>query len=398
MTKPLILQRNVLALTSAQAFGAAGPPIVISLGGLVGQVLAPYKALTTLPVSLYTIGLALATIPVSRGIGRFGRRPVYLLGAFLAIFAGITAAYGILAGSFAVFCIGTVMAGLNGACVQTYRFAAVDSVPVSHRASAISLVMTGGLVAAIIGPQAVIWTRDLLPGFTFAGSFLTQSVFAVLSLVAILPLHSPPAATKTASGGRPLMEIARNPKFVPAVVTGMVTYGTMGFLMTAAPIAMTGCGHTVGEAALGIQWHVLSMFAPSLITGLLISKFGETPIALTGLALIVLSAVMAMVGTSLVAFWICLVLLGIGWNFGFVGATSMVAGCCDPIERPRVQGLNDFLVFGTTASGSLLAGSFMGTDWGWSTIAWTAAALAAATGIGLSCVMYRSRIADPASA
>ncbi|MBC9879899.1 MFS transporter [Bradyrhizobium sp. INPA01-394B] len=398
MTRPLIFHRNVLALTSAQAFGAAGPPIVISLGGLVGQILAPYKALTTLPVSLYTVGLALATIPVSLGIGLFGRRSVYLGGAILALLAGLTAAYGIITGSFAVFCIGTVLAGLNGACVQTYRFAAVDSVPAARRAKAISLVMMGGFVAAIIGPQAVIWTRDALPGFTFAGSFLTQSLFALVSFIVLLPLQVPPATTKTGPGGRSLVEIARTPKFLLAAVTGMVSYGTMGFLMTAAPIAMTGCGHTIGEAALGIQWHVLSMFGPSLVTGSLIARFGEARVTLTGLLLIVLSGIVALCDTGLLGFWTCLILVGVGWNLGFVGATSMVAGCCDPIERPRVQGLNDLLVFATTASGSLLAGGLMRTEWGWTAVGWTAAALALAMGAVLSLAICRSRAADMASA
>jgi MFS family permease len=397
VTRSLIFQRDVLALTSAQAFGAAGPPIVISLGGLVGQMLAPYKALTTLPVSFYTVGLALATIPVSRGIGLFGRRSVYLAGAVLAILAGLTAAYGIITASFVVFCIGTVLAGLNGACVQTYRFAAVDSVPAARRANAISLVMMGGFVAAVIGPQAVIWTRDALPGFAFAGSFLTQALFALLSLIVLLPLQVPPAA-KSGSGGRPLIEIARTPKFLLAAVTGMVSYGTMGFLMTAAPIAMTGCGHTIGEAALGIQWHVLSMFAPSLVTGALIARFGEAPVTLTGLSLIVLSGIAALFDTGLWGFWACLILVGVGWNLGFVGATSMLAGCCDPIERPRVQGLNDFLVFGTTASGSLLAGGLMRTELGWTAIAWTAIALALVMGTVLSLAIYRGRSAGAVAA
>lgn len=398
MTRPLIFRRNVLALTCAQAFGAAGPPIVISLGGLVGQILAPYKALTTLPVSLYTVGLALATIPVSRGIGLFGRRPVYLAGAVLAVLAGLTAAYGIITASFVVFCIGTVLAGLNGACVQTYRFAAVDSAPADRRANAISLVMMGGFVAAVIGPQAVIWTRDALPGFTFAGSFLTQSLFAFLSLIVLLPLQVSTATAKVGSGGRPLLEIARTPKFLLAAFTGMVSYGTMGFVMTAAPIAMTGCGHSVGEAALGIQWHVLSMFAPSLVTGALIARFGEVPVTLTGLSLMVLSGIAALYGTGLWEFWACLILVGVGWNLGFVGATSMVAGCCDPIERPRVQGLNDFLVFGTTASGSLLAGGLMRTELGWAAVAWTAIALALAMGSILSLAIYRGRAAGTVAA
>jgi MFS family permease len=390
MAASSIARRNLVALTSAQAFGAAGPPIVISLGGLVGQMLAPHKLLVTLPVSLYTVGLALATIPVSRSIQRAGRRSTYLFGCCLAIVAGLVAAYGIWIGSFLLFCIGTVIAGVNGACVQTYRFAAVDAVEPQRRAQAISLVMMGGLVAAVIGPQAVIWTRDLLSGVAFAGSFLAQASLALLALIVLSFLRAPPVMPLSAAGGRPLRDIVKTPAFITAAGAGMVSYGTMGFLMTAAPIAMVGCGHTIGEAALGIQWHVLAMFGPSLFTGQLIKRFGETRVTIAGLVLTVCSAIVALADLSLGNFWGCLVLLGFGWNLGFLGATSMVAGCCQPNERAKVQGFNDFLVFGTAALASLSAGGFMQMMGGWSTIAWITIAIAAVMIVRSSYVVYLS--------
>jgi MFS family permease len=375
MTPASIARRNLSALTCAQALGAAGPPIVISLGGLVGQVLAPYKALATLPVSLYTVGLALATIPISRAIQKVGRRSTYLFGCVAAITAGLLAAYGIWVGSFPLFCASAATAGINGACVQTYRFAGADAVEPQRRAQAISLVMMGGLAAAVIGPQTVIWTRDLLSGVPFAGSFIAQATLALLALGVLTFLRAPPVAVHKASGGRPLSEIARTPRFIAAAGAGMASYGTMGFLMTAAPIAMVGCGHTIGEAALGIQWHVLAMFSPSLFTGQLIKRLGEERVTIAGFALLLSSAAVALIDASLANFWGCLVLLGVGWNFSFLGATSMVASCCEPKERAKVQGLNDFLVFGTLALGSLSAGGFMQTVGGWSTIAWVAIAV-----------------------
>lgn len=390
MTASTIARRNLIALTCAQAFGAAGPPIMIALGGLVGQVLAPQKLLATLPVSLYTVGLALATIPISRSIQRAGRRSTYLFGCSLAMLAGLVAAYGIWTGSFWLFCIGTVIAGVNGACVQTYRFAGVDSVEPERRAQAISVVMMGGLVAAVIGPQTVIWTRDLLSGVMFAGSFLAQACLAFLALIVLSFLRASPVTVASAAGGRPLREIVRTPSFITAAGAGMVSYGTMGFVMTAAPIAMVGCGHTVGEAALGIQWHVLAMFGPSLFTGQLIKRFGETRVTIAGLALTVCSATVALVDVSVGNFWGCLVLIGFGWNLGFLGATSMVAGCCQPNERAKVQGLNDFLVFGTAAFASLSAGGVMQLIGGWSTIAWITMAVAGVMIVRFSCVVYLS--------
>jgi MFS family permease len=390
MAEALIARRNLTALICAQALGAAGPPIVISLGGLVGQMLAPVKALSTLPVSLYTIGLALSTIPISRFIQSAGRRTTYLAGCTAAMAAGLFAAYGIWIASFPIFCIGAAVAGINGACVQTYRFAAADTVLPARRAQAISLVMMGGLAAAVIGPQTVIWTRDVIPGIAFAGSFIAQAGLALLAMLVLSFLRAPAVVAQSTSGGRPLSEIARSPRFMTAAGAGMVSYGTMGFVMTAAPMAMVGCGHSIGEAALGIQWHVLAMFAPSIFTGQLIRRFGEQRVTIAGFVLLVCSASVALIDTSLASFWVCLVLLGFGWNLSFLGATSMVAGCCEPKERPKVQGLNDFLVFGTSAIASLSAGGFMQTAGGWTTVAWVAIVLVVAMTIRFSATAYFS--------
>ncbi|ATE61736.1 MULTISPECIES: MFS transporter [Betaproteobacteria] len=361
-------QRNVWLLVAAQSLGGAAPPIIISLGGIVGQMLASDPTLATLPVSLYQLGLALSTIPAAMLMRRLGRRAAYVLGALLGSVSGLIATYGVVQGDFATFCVGTAMAGFYGACVQSYRFAATDAVEPSQRAKAISRIMVGGLVAAVIGPQVVIWTRDAWPMAPFAGSFLGQAGLALLALPLLWMLRAPPPQAAVAEGtARPLGTIARSPAFVVAVTAGVVSYGLMAFIMTAAPMAMVGCGHTVGEAALGIQWHVLAMFAPSFFTGHLIARFGKIAITALGLVLIAASGLLALAGLELLHFWGSLILLGIGWNFGFIGATAMVTDTYTPAERAKVQALNDFLVFGTVAVASFGSGRLLNTS-GWETI------------------------------
>ena len=361
-------QRNVWLLVAAQSLGGAAPPIIISLGGIVGQMLASDPMLATLPVSLYQLGLALSTIPAAMLMRRLGRRVAYVLGALLGSISGLIATFGVVQGDFATFCVGTAMAGFYGACVQSYRFAATDAVEPSKRAKAISRIMVGGLIAAVIGPQAVIWTRDAWPTAPFAGSFLGQAGLALLALPLLWMLRAAPPQSAVVEGtARPLGTIARSPGFVVAVTAGIVSYGLMAFIMTAAPMAMVGCGHTVGEAALGIQWHVLAMFAPSFFTGHLIARFGKIAITALGLVLIAASGLLALAGLELLHFWGSLILLGVGWNFGFIGATAMVTDAYTPAERAKVQALNDFLVFGTVAVASFGSGRLLNTS-GWETI------------------------------
>lgn len=361
-------RRSVGVLMAAQALGGASPPIIISLGGIVGLALASDPALSTLPVSLYNLGLALSTLPAALLMRRLGRRAAYLMGALLGGVSGLVAAWAILRGDFVLFCIGTSMAGFYGACVQSYRFAAADAVAPELRSVAISRVMVGGLAAAIIGPQLVIWTRDVLPAAQFAGSFFAQAALACLALPIIAMFRTSGQVHATATGpARPLSQIARTPQFAVSVIAGVVTYGLMSFIMTASPMAMVGCGHSIGEAALGIQWHVLAMFAPSFFTGHLIARFGKYGMTAIGLALIAASAVLALSGLELLHFWGSLVLLGVGWNFGFIGATAMLTDCYRPSERAKVQGLNDFLVFGTVAIASFSSGQLLNTS-GWDTI------------------------------
>ena len=361
--------RNLSLLVAAQALGGASPPIIISLGGLVGQQLSSNPTATTLPVSIYQLGLALSTLPAAWLMQRLGRRWAYVLGAVLGVVSGIIAARGIAQSDFVTFCIGTALAGFYAACVQSYRFAAADAVGAPHlQAKAISRIMVGGLIAAIIGPQVVIWTRDALPATPFAGSFYSQAALAALAFPILLLLRLPaPQKQAIAGTARPLKAIAATPQFIEAAAAGVVSYGLMAFLMTAAPMAMVGCGHSVGEAALGIQWHVLAMFGPSFFTGRLIGRFGQRKITALGLVMIAASGLLALMGEGLSEFWGSLILLGVGWNFGFIGATAMLTACYTPAERTKVQALNDFLVFGTVAIASFGSGQLLHSV-GWSGI------------------------------
>ena len=361
--------RNLSLLVAAQALGGASPPIIISLGGLVGQQLSSNPTATTLPVSIYQLGLALSTLPAAWLMQRLGRRWAYVLGAVLGVVSGIIAAQGIAQSDFVTFCIGTALAGFYAACVQSYRFAAADAVGAPHlQAKAISHIMVGGLIAAIIGPQVVIWTRDALPATPFAGSFYSQAALAALALPILLLLRLPAPQKQVIAGtARPLKAIAATPQFIEAAAAGVVSYGLMAFLMTAAPMAMVGCGHSVGEAALGIQWHVLAMFGPSFFTGRLIGRFGQRKITALGLVMIAASGLLALMGEGLSEVWGSLILLGVGWNFGFIGATAMLTACYTPAERTKVQALNDFLVFGTVAIASFGSGQLLHSV-GWSGI------------------------------
>ncbi|MCD8516267.1 MAG: MFS transporter [Burkholderiaceae bacterium] len=370
-------QHNARVLTTAQALGGASPAIIVSLGGLVGQQLASNPALATLPVSIFNLGLAIGTLPAAWVMRRHGRRLGYLFGAGLGIVSGLVAAFGIYQQLFVIFCLGTMIAGFYSSYVQSYRFAVADGAPEDIKPRLISWVMIGGLFAAVIGPQTVIWTRDIVPWAPFAGSFVGQAILAALAIPVIWRLRSvttqkpieSAAHDKPKQAGRSLKEIASQPRFILAVTAGVVSYALMSFVMTAAPIAMVGCGHTVGEAALGIQWHVLAMFAPSFFTGRLIQRFGVNTITALGLIILAASGAVGLAGLDLEHFWIALVLLGVGWNFGFIGATTMVTSCHRPEERNRVQAMNDFLVFGSVAISSFASGKLLSVA-GWEIINW----------------------------
>jgi MFS family permease len=364
-----LAKRNALVLACAQALGGASPSIVISLGGIVGSSLVEDQTFATVPVSLMQFGIACGVIPAAMLMRRLGRRDGYIIGALVGVTASSVAAAGAGSRLFWLFCLGTFMCGLYGAFVQSYRFAAADTATESFRPRAISWVMIGGIAAGVIGPQSVYWTRDLTPAAPFAASFLAQGCLALLAILVVVRLRAPRVPAVKASGGRPLGEIMRQPKFIASVIAALVAYGLMSFVMTAAPLAMVACGHSVGDAALGIQWHVLSMFGPSFFTGRLIARFGKEKITALGLILTALAAIVGLSGLSVAHFWLALVLLGVGWNFGFIGATALVTDCYRPEERVKVQAANDFLVFGSVAIASFSSGGLLHAG-GWTSVNW----------------------------
>lgn len=360
---------NIVRLTVAQALSGANAVVVYATGAIVGNMLAPSQALATLPVSIFVVGMAACSLPAGAIAQRHGRRAAFLTGTGCGVLVGLLAALAVVLGSFWLFCAATFFGGAYAAVVLSFRFAAADCVPPDRRPRALSLVMAGGIFAGVIGPQLVTHTMDLWAPYTFAGTFLAQAAVAAVSALTLIGVRLPMPTARELAGGRPIGVIVRQADFITAVTCGVVSYLLMNFLMTAAPLAMRMCGLSQASSNLGIQWHVIAMYAPSFFTGRLITRFGAQRVVIAGLALTALSATVGLLGVEVAHFWLTLILLGIGWNFGFVGASALVLECHRPEEKARVQSFNDFIVFGTVAFGSFLSGGLL-TAYGWNTVLW----------------------------
>lgn len=374
MSDPSILpettqRRNIWRLSIAQALAGANTVVVYATGAIVGDMLAPTPILATLPISVFVVGMAACILPVGAITRRHGRRVAFLVGTSAGVLAGLLAMLAIIMGGFWLFCMATFFGGSYAAVVLSFRFAAADGVEPKRRARALSLVMAGGVAAGVVGPQLVTWTMNLWPAHIFAMTFLVQAAVAAVSALILMGVRLPVPSEAEIAGGRPLADIVRQPRFVAAVVCGAVSYMLMNFLMTAAPLAMHMQGHSQESANLGLQWHVIAMYAPSFFTGRLISRFGAGRVAMAGLVLTGLSVVIGLAGAGVMYFWWSLILLGLGWNFGFLGASTLVLDCHRPEEKTRVQSLNDFIVFGLMAIGSFLSGGLLST-YGWNTVLW----------------------------
>lgn len=360
---------NIARLTVAQALAGANSVVVYATGAIVGDLLAPDKALATLPISIFVVGMAACILPAGAVARRHGRRAAFLAGTVCGVLVGLLAALAVVLGSFPLFCLATFFGGAYAAVVLSFRFAAADGVSPARRARALSLVMGGGVVAGVVGPQLVTHTMYLWPAHMFAATFLVQAAVAALSALVLLGVRLPMPTAAQVAQGRPLGMIARQPRFIIAVVCGAVSYMLMNFLMTAAPLAMILCGHSQENANLGVQWHVIAMYAPSFVTGRLISRFGAGRIVAAGLLLTGLSIAIGLAGLDVANFWLTLVLLGVGWNFGFLGASALVLECHRPEEKTRVQSLNDFIIFGIMAVGSFASGGLLAL-YDWMTVLW----------------------------
>ena len=360
---------NIWRLVIAQALAGANSVVVYATGAIVGEALAPSPMLATLPISIFVVGMAACILPVGKVAQRHGRRAAFLVGTGAGVLTGLLAMLAVVMGSFWLFCLATFFGGGYAAVVLSFRFAAADGVEKARRARALSLVMAGGVAAGVIGPQLVTWTMGWWPPHMFAATFLVQALVALLSAFILLGVKLPMPTVTEIAGGRPLAQIARQPRFVAAAISGAVSYMLMNFLMTAAPLAMHLCGHSQEAANLGLQWHVIAMYAPSFFTGSLITRFGAGRVATAGLLLTGISAAVGLTGIDVAHFWVTLVLLGLGWNFGFLGASALVLECHRPEEKTRVQSLNDFIVFGLMAIGSFSSGGLL-SAYGWDTVLW----------------------------
>jgi MFS family permease len=368
ITDDRLAARNALVLAVAQALAGGNNTVIVATGGIAGALLAPSPMLATLPISFMVVGMWIGTLPVGMLAKAYGRRIALQTGSAFGALAGIISCTAMLFGSFPLLLLGTLCGGLYAAAHQSYRFAAADTASVHFRAKAVSWVLAGGIFAAIIGPQLVILTKGVWSAYLFSGTYLAQSACAVLTAAVLTLLRIPrPAVVQTFADGRPLAEIISKPRFVVAVACGLASYTMMNLMMTSAPLAMVMCDHSIGDAALGIQWHAIGMYAPSFFTGALIARLGLRTIMAAGLTLILAAAVVGFMGVALWNFWISLSLLGVGWNFGFISATTLVTECCGPRERNKVQAFNDFLIFGSMAVASFASGALL-TRYGWTAV------------------------------
>lgn len=355
-----------------QALFVCGQTTFVFLGGLVGYSLAADKSLATLPISITILGTAMMTIPAALFMRRVGRRLGFMSGALIGTIGVLTCAAAIYTANFALFCTGALLAGFYNAFCQYYRFAAADAADEAFKSKAISLVLAGGVIAGFVGPAVATQTRDLLAPVTYLASFIAVAGMSVVAMLLVsfvqIPMLSREERRDT---GRPLPQIMAQPVFVITVLSGMIGYGVMSLVMTATPLAMIACNFADADAGFVIQWHVLGMFAPSFFTGHLIARFGLIQVMLCGAAMLAACVGLTLSGIDFVNFWLGLILLGLGWNFLFIGATTLLTTVYTPAERAKTQAANDFLVFGATATASFLSGKLLHT-YGWETVNYTA--------------------------
>lgn len=365
-------RRNVFLLTLAQALLASAGPIVFSVGGLAGyNLLGQDKSLATAPLTGFNIGVALGAVLVAIAARLLGRARGFMVGSLVGAGGGLVAAIALFRSDFWLFALGFLLVGISSGFAQKIRFAAADASPSFYKPRAISWILAGGVLSAMLGPQVVIFTRDLFEPVMFAGAFVALVPLCGAAILLFFFLRLPDHKAAGAASGepaRPLGEIVLTQRFLTGMICGISTYALMTFMMTGAPLAMViGCGFSPDLATLGIQWHVLAMFAPSFVTGMLIQRFGSEAVVAAGLVILMACAGIAHMGIELWNFWGALILLGVGWNFGFIGSTAIVASSYRPHEADKVQGFHDIILFGTVALASFSSGKVF-TAYGWQAI------------------------------
>jgi len=363
-------KKNVVVLASCQAITQVKMSMLIAIAGLSGYALATDKTWATLPITIYVIGSALATLPSGTFMKRHGRRNGFTFGALFGVGGGLVCAAALYVESFLLLCVGTAILGVFVAFGRAYRFAAADSAPKEFKAKAISLVLAGGIVGGVLGPNLANWTKDAWTGIDFGASFIAISVLSALTLLALRPLQIPPlTAVERAEPGRPMRVIMRQPAFIVAVTASAVGYGVMNLLMVATPLAMHHHDYPFRNTAFVLEWHLIGMFAPSFFTGHLITRFGVLPIMVAGALLNVVCIGIALSGETVMHFWASLFILGIGWNFLFTSGSTLLTETYAPSEREKTQSMHDFITFATMAVTSLISGAMLSHEgWGWHAI------------------------------
>ncbi|WP_121061649.1 MFS transporter [Chachezhania antarctica] len=370
-------KRNVIVLVLAQATIGAQMPMIFTVGGLAGQSLATNPCLATLPISLIVLGSMIAATPLSAFMQRFGRRAGFFVGATGGAAGGAVGALGLHLGSFPILLVGALLTGIYMSAHQFYRFAATDTAPKEYEARAISYVMAGGLISAVVGPQLATLTSQSMV-IPFLGTYMAVVVVNLLgaSVFFFLDIPKVPPLAAGEDGGRTRWQMLKTPRIAVAMICGTISYGLMSLMMTSTPLAVVGCGFQESDAGNIVSAHVLAMFAPSFFTGYLINRFGVERIMGLGLAILLCAGMVALAGVDLLNFFGALVLLGIGWNFGFIGATAMLTASHTKAERGRIQGLNDLILFGGVTLASLSSGGLMNCSGGTAVEGWNAVTMA----------------------
>ena len=383
-------RKTVALLSACQALLFTNSVTLIAINGLAGYALAADKGLATLPVTAQLIGSALSTIPASLLMQRIGRRAGFQIGSGFGVVGGAISTLAIAISSFWLLCFGTLIMGVYGAFGLYYRFAAADSASAEFKAKAISLVLAGGLVGGLVGPELSKWTRGLAQP-EFLASYASLIVFSLISMASLSRLQIPRGEEDEAKAPpRALGGIMAQPMFIVAVTMSAIGYGVMSLLMTATPLAMGFCGHPYSFAATVISWHVIAMFAPSLITGSLIKRFGLFSITLAGVAIMFVCVAIALAGITVMHFWLALVLLGVGWNFMYVGGTTLLTSAYSPSEKAKTQGMHDFLVFGVSIISSFSSGLLLKSN-GWQMLNYVAIPFLVIAGLACLWMMLRAR-------
>lgn len=373
-------RRNVFLLACCQALLLTNAAGLISMNGLVGYSLTDHKALATLGATTYVVGSALATMPMSLWMAKVGRRRGFMTGALVNIVGCALAVCALWLHSFVLYCIATAIIGIYNAVGLQYRFAAAEVSSAANKARAISLVLAGGIGGGFLGPALTRWGKDLFPT-PFLGSFMFLALAAVAALAVQSRVDVPrPSAGESAGGGRPLRDILRQPVFIVAAVSATMGYGLMNLLMQGTPLAMDLCGLPYAAAATVISWHVVGMYAPGFVTGSLIARVGVLQIIVTGIAVMIGGAAVALMGNAMWHFLVALALVGVGWNFMYTGGTALLTEAYAPSEKARTQGANDAIMFSTMAVTSFSSGAFVSSA-GWEIMNWTAMPLLVLTAL-----------------